>query len=117
MLVFVFVVACGDDDAGTETTDECPVTCSADSDSWGVSFECEEDGQSVQRSYEDYTTTFVDGEPHVTGVVEYAFQGSGNTYRVDVEVVPCDDAGTGYCITAEATGEPLGDQPVVCRNY
>ena len=56
MLVFVFVAACGDDDAATtiaapgttDATDECPVSCSADSEGWSVSFECEAPGQTVQ---------------------------------------------------------------------
>ena len=95
----------------------CPITCMADSEGWEVDFECEEEGQSVNRTYEDYTTTFEDGKPHVQGYVGFEFGTSGNVYRVLVNVEPCLESDTGYCITIEATGDMLGSEPVTCQNY
>jgi len=37
----------------------------ADSEGWEVDFECEEEGQSVKKNYEGYTTRFEDNEPYV----------------------------------------------------
>ena len=96
---------------------KCPITCMADSEGWEVDFECEEEGQSVSRTYEDYTTTFEDGKPHVQGNVGFEFGTSGNVYRVSVNVEPCLESDTGYCITIEATGDRLGSESVSCKNY
>lgn len=96
---------------------KCPITCMADSEGWEVDFECEEEGQSVNRTYEGYTTNFEDGKPHVQGNVDFEFGTSGNVYRVSVNVEPCVESNTGYCITIEATGDTLGSEPVTCQNY
>jgi hypothetical protein len=97
---------------------ECPVTCSADAAGWEVVFECEEEGQSVKKTYyEGYGTTFKDGEPYVHGDVGFEFQTSGNVYRVTVDIEPCTESSTGYCITVEATGSALGNEPVNCQNF
>ena len=89
----------------------------ADSEGWEVDFECEEEGQSVKKSYEGYTTRFEDNEPYVQGTVGFEFGTSGNVYRVSVNVEPCLESNTGYCITIEATGDMLGSEPVTCQNY
>lgn len=96
---------------------KCPINCMADSVGWEVDFECEEEGQSVIKSYEGYTTRFEDNEPYVQGVVGFEFGTSGNVYRVSVNVEPCLESNTGYCITIEATGDMLGSEPVTCQNY
>ena len=44
---------------------KCPINCMADSEGWEVDFECEEEGQSVKKNYEGYTTRFEDNEPYV----------------------------------------------------
>ena len=95
----------------------CPITCMADSEEWEVDFECEEEGQSVNRTYEGYTTTFEDGKPYVQGNVVFEFGTSGNVYRVSVNVEPCIESDTGFCITIEATGDMLGNEPLTCQNY
>ena len=96
---------------------KCPITCMADSNGWEVDFECEEEGQSVSRTYEGYTTTFEDNKPYVKGDVGFEFGTSGNVYRVSVNVEPCAESNIGYCITIEATGDTLGSEPVTCQNY
>ena len=96
---------------------KCPITCSADANGWEVDFECEPEGQSVNRTYEGYTTRFEDNQPYVQGVVGFEFGTSGNVYRVSVNVEPCADSDTGYCITIEATGDTLGSELVTCQNY
>jgi len=75
---------------------KCPINCMADSEGWEVDFECEEEGQSVKKTYEGYTTRFEDNS---------------------VNVEPCLESNTGYCITIEATGDMLGSEPVTCQNY
>ena len=103
--------------SSSATEVKCPITCTADSNGWEVDFECEQEGQSVNRSYEGYTTTFEDGKPYVQGNVGFEFGTSGNVYRVSVNVEPCAESDTGYCITLEATGDTLGTEPVTCQNY
>lgn len=91
---------------------------SADSEGWEVVFECEEEGQSVKTTYhEGYSTRFEDGKPYVQGDVGFEFGTSGNVYHVTVNVEPCPDSNTGYCITVEAMGDTLGNEPVTCQNY
>ena len=96
---------------------KCPINCMADSEGWEVDFECEEEGQSVSRTYEDYSTTFENNKPYVQGNVGFEFGTSGNVYQVSVNVEPCTESNTGYCITIEATGDMLGSEPVTCQNY
>lgn len=97
---------------------QCPVTCSADLEAWGVDFRCEAGGQTLETTTDqDFVTTFVDGEPHVSGEMDFKYTASGNTYHIVVEVEPCEESSTGYCISVEATGDTLGDEPVHCQNY
>jgi len=97
---------------------KCPINCAADSEGWEVDFECEEEGQSINTTYyEGYTTRLEDGKPYVQGDVRFEFGTSGNVYRVSVNVEPCFESNTGYCITIEAMGDTLGSDPVTCQNY
>ena len=68
-------------------------------------------------AFKGYKESFGDGILYVSGDVGFAYQGSGNEYRAAIEVAPCDESSTGHCITAQATGVPLGEEPVACRNY
>ena len=119
LLITVFVllvVNCGVI-GDTATEPKCPVSCTADDVGWEVTFECEEEGQTVTTTFEDFTTEFIDNEPHVRGDVLFEYGTSGNSYRVSISIEPCSQSDTGYCITAEATGDMLGDEPVICQNY
>ena len=113
----VGATSCGGGDNKTTET-ECPISCSADSQGWEVAFECKEEGQSVKKTcYEGYTTKFEDGKMYVHGDVGFEFETSGNLYRITVDVEPCEESSTGYCIRIEATGDTLGSKPVGCQNY
>lgn len=101
----------------SSTEGKCPVSCAADDVGWEVNFECEAEGQAVTRTFEDFTTEFVDGEPHVSGDVTFDYGTSGNSYLVSITIEPCSQSDSGYCITAKATGDMLGDEPVTCKNY
>ena len=98
---------------------KCPISCSADSEGWSLVFECEEEGQMVTtRELEDRVTVWEDGKlSHMHAVIEYEFETSGNVYHAIIDIVPCEQSTTGYCITVEATGDTLGNEPVTCKNF
>jgi len=98
---------------------KCPVTCSADAEGWSLDFECEEKGQSVETTYhKGCITEFKDGEVvYYHCEIDFEFQASGNVYHAIVDIKPCEESGTGQCITVEAMGDTLGDGPVNCQNF
>ena len=97
---------------------KCPISCSADSEGWNLVFECEEEGQKVTKTYyPGFTTEFKDGKPYVYGEMDFKFETSGNVYHAVIDVRPCEKSPTGYCITAEVTGNTPGNEPVTCKNF
>lgn len=103
----------------TEAEEQCPVSCSADSDGWSVVFECEEEGQMVSmKNLENRQTEWRDGKlVKMHAYIEYTFETSGNVYQAIIDIVACEESITGLCITVEASGETLGNEPVVCTNF
>lgn len=117
----------------------------SDYKSWAVVFSCEDAGQGITKTFSNFTANleccqryysatindnkndnFYIDEPHliyvcpplhVYGNVDYEFQSTGNRYYMTVNIVPCSQSSTGYCITLVATGDTLGDEPVYCQNY
>jgi len=96
---------------------KCPVTCLADSEGWSLVFECEEEGQTVETTYHGCTTEFKEDGVYYDCEIDYDFQTSGNVYHAIVDIEPCEASATGQCITVEATGDTLGDEPVICQNF
>ena len=97
---------------------KCPVTCSADSEGWSLVFECEEKGQSIKTTYhKGCTTEFKEDGVHYHCEIDLEFGTSGNIYHAVIDIKPCKESGTGQCITVEATGDTLGDEPVKCQNF
>lgn len=99
---------------------ECPISCSADSEGWSLVFECEEEGQTFTftRHFIEQYTEYDEGKvSHYHAVIDYEFETSGNVYHAIIDIVPCEKSTTGYCITVEATGDTLGDEPVTCKNF
>ena len=98
---------------------KCPISCSADSESWSLVFECEEEGQMVtMKELEDRVTVWEDGElARIHAVIEYEFETSGNVYQAIIDIVPYEKSTTGYCITVEVTGQTLGNETVTCKNF
>ncbi len=92
----------------------CPIDCSADSKGWEIDFKCELEGQQIKKTYyEGYSVEYINGKPHVTGEVGFEFVTSGHSYRASVDVRPCTESETGFCIKAIVHG----DQRVNCQNY
>jgi len=126
-LTTLLLVACGPPAATPTPTPgpptatplaKCPVTCSADSEGWSLDFECEEKGQSVETTYhEGCITEFKEEGVYYHCEIDYEFQTSGNVYHAIVDIEPCEESGTGQCITVEATGDTLGNAPVKCQNF
>lgn len=97
---------------------ESPISCSADSEGWSLVFEYEEEGQTLTRHFIEQRTEYDEGKvSHYHAVIDYEFETSGNTYHAVIDIVPCEKSTTGYCITVEATGDTLGDEPVTCKNF
>ncbi len=96
----------------------CPITCKADSEGWAVIFECEAGNQDVTMTYyEDFKVTLVDGKPNVNGDVGFKFESSGKSYRVTVNVKPCQLSNTGFCINGKTAGTISDARPSRCQNY
>jgi hypothetical protein len=90
----------------------------ADTAEWSLVFECEEEGQAVEITYhEPLIATLKKEGVYVHGAMEFEYPTSGNTYYAVIDTKPCEESGTGQCIVVEATGQTLGDEPVVCRNF
>lgn len=96
----------------------CPITCKADSEGWTVIFECEAGNQEVTMTYyEDFKVALIDGKPNVYGDVGFKFESSGKSYRVAVNVKPCQESNTGYCIKGKTAGTISDARPSKCQNY
>jgi len=82
-----------------------------------LAFECEEEGQSVTKTFKDCTTEFKEDGVYYHCDMDLEFGTSGNIYHAVIDIEPCEQSGTGQCITVEATGDTLGDEPVKCQNF
>ncbi len=121
----------------------CPMSCSVNAHGeWEVVFGCEEEGQPVViTQYEGFKEQFKDGGQRsalknnifrpragenkrvrgadlvlAQGTVGYEYLASEHEYRVALNVRQCVENDPELCITADATGDALGDDPVRCEN-
>jgi hypothetical protein len=112
--IFLYLTSIGSVLASSENKNSCPIDCSADSKGWNIEFKCEEKGQKIEKSYhKGYTTKFINGKPHISGDVSFKFLTSGNSYKTTVDVRPCPESETGFCIKAILHGA----EEVSCQNY